>query len=248
MIDVLIGLCVGALVSLVGGGGASIYLGVLSTSLPTDIAVSTSLFVALPSLLAGTLSQMHIHNIRWDVGNRFIIAAIPSIIIGTIIGKVIPEFIYTLLVGALLLGIGCYTFIRNIRRKQSRDQVQQVSKPAIAYIFGVLAGLMVGIGGLSGGAMTVAGLTLLGIPAFTAAGTATYIMFAMSVIGFTSHAITTPIAWSTGFFLMIGAVIGSAIMPLLLAKIDTQKLNKPLGILMSCIVMFFGAKMMYSAW
>ncbi|WP_252898940.1 hypothetical protein [Secundilactobacillus odoratitofui] len=50
MYNILLGLLIGIFVSLIGGGGASLYLGVLSGQLATSTAVSTSLFVALPAL------------------------------------------------------------------------------------------------------------------------------------------------------------------------------------------------------
>lgn len=247
VVNLILGLCIGAFVSLVGGGGASLYLAVLTTQLPAPIAVSTSLFVALPALLVGTISQIHIHNVRWNIGNRFIIAAIPSIVVGTILGKFIPDHAYMVIIGILLFGLGCFTLVRNMRQNKSQGNTFSKSQPRIAHIFGIFAGLMVGIGGLSGGAITVAGLSLLGLPPFAATGTATYIMFVMSVVGFAGHAITTPIAWESGFFLMVGAMISSAIMPLLLSRIDVRKLNKPLGIIMGLFVMFFGAKMIITA-
>lgn len=81
MENILFGLLIGIFVSLIGGGGASLYLGVLSGQLSTATAVSTSLFVALPALFFGTLTQIHIHNVHFKIENQLIIAAVPSIII-----------------------------------------------------------------------------------------------------------------------------------------------------------------------
>jgi uncharacterized membrane protein YfcA len=61
------GFMIGVFVSLIGGGGASLYLGVLTSQLglATAVAVPTSLFVALPALFLGFLTQVRIHNVNF---------------------------------------------------------------------------------------------------------------------------------------------------------------------------------------
>lgn len=243
MYNIFLGLLIGIFVSLIGGGGASLYLGVLSGQLTTETAVSTSLFVALPALFFGTLTQIHIHNVRFKMGNRLIISAIPSIIIGTFLSKYIPEKIYTIVIGILLAVMGIIVLRKNLRRRQQINQ-KPSQRPIIAYLLGILSGLMVGLGGLSGGATTVAGLSMMGLSTFEAAGTTTYVLCAMSLVGFVSHLLTSTIAWSAGVTLMIGAIIGSILTPLVLTKLDLRKIDRPLGIFLGAVIIYFGAKML----
>lgn len=243
MINIVLGLLIGIFVSLIGGGGASLYLGVLSGQLPTSSAVSTSLFVALPALFFGTLAQIHIHNVHFKMGNQLIIAAIPSIIVGTFLSKYIPAKIYTIVIGLLLTVMGIIVLRKNLRR---RPQVAKTKtqRPLVAYALGILSGLMVGLGGLSGGATTVAGLSMMGLTTFEAAGTTTYVLCAMSLVGFISHLLTSTIAWTAGITLMIGAIIGSIVTPLVLTRLDLRKLDRPLGLLLGVVVVYFGIKML----
>lgn len=41
-----------------------------------------------------------------------------------------------------------------------------------------------------------------------------------------------------------GAVIGSVLTPLLLARLDIRRHDRPLGILLGCVIVFFGTKML----
>lgn len=246
MYNIFLGLLIGVFVSLIGGGGASLYLGVLSGQLPTDTAVSTSLFVALPALFFGTLTQFHIHNVHTKIGNQLIMSALPSIIIGTVIGKYIPEKVYGMMIGMLLIVMGLIVLRKNLRRHQ-QSAGEAHHKPLMAYLLGALSGLMVGLGGLSGGATTVAGLSMMGLSAFEAAGTTTYVLCAMSLVGFITHLLTGTIAWSAGLTLMVGAIVGSVLTPLVLTRLDLQKLDRPLGIFLGLVIVYFGMKMLIFA-
>lgn len=241
--NILFGLLIGIFVSLIGGGGASLYLGVLSDQLATSTAVSTSLFVALPALFFGTLTQIHIRNVHFKIGNRLIIAAIPSIMIGTFLARYIPEKMYTILIGVLLTVMGMLVLRKNLFLK---SQTATTSHPrhSLAYLLGILSGLMVGLGGLSGGATTVAGLSMMGLTTFEATGTTTYVLCAMALVGFVSHLLTSTIAWSAGITLMIGAIVGSIMTPLVLTKIDLRKLDHPLGLFLGVVIVYFGIKML----
>ncbi|WP_018142770.1 sulfite exporter TauE/SafE family protein [Alloscardovia criceti] len=250
MYNALFGFLIGVFVSLIGGGGASLYLGVLSGQLSTATAVSTSLFVALPALFFGTLSQMHIHNVQFKTGNRLILAALPSILVGTFLSRYIPETIYAILIGMLLIIMGAIVLRKNVlalgHHSVSNDSPEpQESKhgPWSAYGLGALSGLMVGLGGLSGGATTMAGLSIMGLSTFEAAGTSTYVLCAMSLVGFISHALTASIAWSAGATLMLGAIIGSVLTPLILSRINLKKIDSRFGIFLGILIIYFGVKM-----
>ncbi|BDZ29740.1 sulfite exporter TauE/SafE family protein [Lactiplantibacillus sp. WILCCON 0030] len=237
------GLMIGIFVSLIGGGGAALYLGVLTSQLglATAVAVPTSLLVALPALFFGFLTQMRIKNVDFHVGNQMILAAIPGILVGTISAQFIPQKLYNWIVGTIFIVMGGMVLLKAIRRqKKSRESAQQIW---IARGFGLLSGLMVGIGGLSGGATTAAGLTILGLTAVEAAGTATYVLTTMSAISLVGHLFTSTFAWQAGWLLMIGAIIGAIIMPLVIRRLDLAKVNRVLTPFLGLLIIYFGIKM-----
>lgn len=108
MLIVIYGFLIGAFVSLIGGGGASLYLGVLTSQLniPAPIAAPTSLFIALPALFFGFLTQLKVKNVDFKIGNKMVLSAIPGIIVGTISSKYIPLNIYNIIVGFILMIMG----------------------------------------------------------------------------------------------------------------------------------------------
>jgi uncharacterized membrane protein YfcA len=243
MLVVIYGFLIGAFVSLIGGGGASLYLGVLTSQLhiPAPIAAPTSLFIALPALFFGFLTQLKVKNVEFKIGNKMILSAIPGIVIGTISAKYIPLNVYNWIVGLILMVMGIIVLIKFFRHTESDNNKKDSNWLAIS--LGLLSGLMVGIGGLSGGATTVGGLTIMGLGAVEAAGTTTYVLWVMSLIGFISHLFTSQFAWTAGLGLMVGAIVGSVITPLVLKKMNYVKINTFLTPLLGVIIFYFGIKM-----
>lgn len=88
-----------------------------------------------------------------------------------------------------------------------------------AIFFGIMSGLMVGIGGLSGGGPIVAGLLLMGLDMIQAAATSSYVLVFNTIIGLFFHLSGGGVNWNFGIFLMIGSIIGAALTPILIKKI-----------------------------
>lgn len=245
MITIIYGFFIGIFVTLIGGGGASLYLGVLVNQLriPTQTAVATSLLIALPALFLGFLSQLRVHNVQFKVGNQMFVAALPGILIGTLLSGYIPQNIYNWIVGSILAIMGGIVLWKYFRT--NKKTTKSVGRTPMAIAFGLLSGLMVGIGGLSGGATTAAGLSILGLSTIEAAGTSTYILCLMSAVGFLSHLLNSPIAWTSGIGLMIGAAIGAGLTPLVLNRINQSSVNKFLTPFLGIIIIYFGVRMFF---
>ncbi|WP_208422404.1 sulfite exporter TauE/SafE family protein [Latilactobacillus fragifolii] len=254
MMIVLYGLVIGIFTSLLGGGGAALYLGVLTTKLglPINIAVPTSLLIAIPPLFFGFLIQKKNKNVQIELGNRMIIAAIPGIIIGTIFSKYISIAVYNLVVGVLILIMGLIIlikFLKDLRSTENRHiSLENLNHKSFFVILlsGLLSGIMVGTGGMSGGATVVAGLTVVGTPALEATGTSTYILCIMSIIGLLAHLFTSTINWHVGVALIIGAIIGNLITPITLKKLNFEKVNYVLTPILAVTIIYFGISMIIS--
>lgn len=240
---VLYGVLIGAFVTLIGGGGASLYLGVLVSQLGigTHSAVATSLFVALPALFFGFVSQWRVKNVHFQLGNQLLFAAIPAILIGTVVSPYIPQKIYSFIVGGILIAMGIIVLWKFFRSGDSKQK--KLRRPWVARSFGGLSGLMVGIGGLSGGATTAAGLAILGLTTVEAAGTSTYVLLGMSTLGFVFHLFNSVIVWKAGIGLMVGAIVGSVVTPLILSRLNAERINKILTPFLGIVIIYFGAKM-----
>ncbi|OIL97874.1 sulfite exporter TauE/SafE family protein, partial [Oenococcus oeni] len=227
---IVIGLIVGTFVILFGGGGAAIYLGILTgvVGLNASTAASTSLVTVLPSLILGVWTYYRQGTIKTRLGNQMLITAIPAVIIGSLISSYIPDNLYKWIVGIILILLGI-----NMLFQKQKSQVDPVMSKQInrkdrfkAGIFGIIGGLMVGVAGMSGGAPIIAGLFLIGLSTVNAVATSAYVLVFMSAIGTVFHIVGSQVDWNAGISLMVGALIGAAIGPRLLTRLTKSKVGK----------------------
>ncbi len=235
----VIGIIVGIFVISMGGGGGAIYLGVLTTlfHLPAATAASTSLITALPPLMLGVYTYARQKKIDFKTGNRMLIAALPAVIVGSLLAPHIPKMIYTIVIALVLILLGVQVLYQAIRPTKKSAASKSKGK---AYAYGLLSGLMVGIAGLSGGGPIVSGLLLMGLDMVNAAATSSYVLIGTSIVGALLHASNGQVDWTAGIGLMIGAMIGAGIAPFLMARLKHVSSWMPpiMGILM--IVMGIG--------
>ena len=97
LLMVVVGLAVGIFVISLGGGGGAIYLGALTAifQLSPGAAAATSIVTSLPALIMGSWSYYRRGLINFRLGNRMLIAAIPSIFVGSFISPWLPEPVLT---------------------------------------------------------------------------------------------------------------------------------------------------------
>lgn len=71
-----------------------------------------------------------------------------------------------------------------------------------AALYGLLAGLIVGVAGMSGGAVIIAGLFLLGLQDFQATATSIYVLVFMTITGAFFHIASGRVDWVAALPLM----------------------------------------------
>lgn len=201
----------GVFVISLGGGGGAIYLGVLTAlfNLPPATAAATSIVTALPALLVGAWSYYRRGMIEFRLGNRMLVAAIPSIFIGFWISPWLPEKLYKLVIGLILAALG----IRIIYKTYHRSAKQPTSSKWGSIAYGVIGGLMVGVAGLSGGGPITAGLLLLGVGMANASATSAYVLVGMSTVGALLHLSGGAVDWQAAGGLIVGSLVGALLAP-----------------------------------
>lgn len=65
----------------------------------------------------------------------------------------------------------------------------------------------------------------------------------MSAISLIGHPFTSTFAWQAGLVIMLGAILGSVITPLVIRKLDLVKVNKVLTPFLGILIIYFGIKM-----
>ena len=208
---IITGFIIGTLVISMGGGGAAIYLGVLTGifHLPAAVAAATSLFTAFPSLCVGAYSHYRTGNVEAKVGNRMLLAALPATIVGSIISPFIPTKIYTWVIAIILILLGIQIIARQYlphRNKTASGNTKRLQ----AIGFGIVSGLMVGVAGLSGGGPILAGLLLMGLDTRHAAHKSSHVLVGPTWLGRAFPMSRVQVACS----LRLGLIVGALIVPL----------------------------------
>ncbi|WP_125770735.1 sulfite exporter TauE/SafE family protein [Companilactobacillus furfuricola] len=235
---IIAGIIIGTIVIALGGGGAAFYLGILTAvfHLPPEAAAATSLVTALPSLLIGATTYAKQKRIKFKIGNILVLSALPSVLIGSLLSPYIPEKIYTWIIGLILMILG----LRILLKRQSKPKANPNKAQAILY--GAIAGLMVGVSGLSGGGMVLAGLILLGLNTFDAMATSTYVLTATSALGALMHATAGKVNWTIGLPLIAGAIIGAILAPQLVKILAKTKHPEYVNYFIAILLIIMGAK------
>ena len=239
----VLGFLVGGIVISLGGGGAAFFLSILTGvgHLSASSAAATSLFVGLPALMVGSYSHWRTGNMCFHEGNQMLIAALPSTIIGSLVAKYIPETIYSWIIFIIFILLGVQMLLQSFHR--NTPVKNKTHRSGMTYVFGILSGLMVGIAGLSGGGPLVAGLLLIGLTMQQAAATSSYVLVITSIVGLFLHATQGHTAWVMGAVLMIGALLGSAIAPRFLSRLNPQKVTLVLRPIMGLFLILMGLKL-----
>ena len=242
LVFLIIGFLVGLLVISTGGGGAAIYLGLLTSvfGLAPAVAASTSLFTAFPSLVVGAYGHYRTGQIHFKVGNQMLLTAIPATVVGALLAPYIPNDVYTWIVALILTGLGVQVLVKRFLSHSNKPVRHQGIQAAI---YGMLSGVMVGVAGLSGGGPIIAGLLVLGLDMLPAAATSSYVLVGTSLVGLLFHLSANNIDWNVGIGLMIGAVLGALCAPRLLMHVDPAYLNYYIKHYMGILLLFMGLRM-----
>ena len=224
---VVVGLLVGTFVIALGSGGGSIYVGLLTAVLGLDpaVATATALVTTLPSLVIGTWGYYEKKRMDFHKGNRMLISALPSVIICSIVSFWIPKAAYSYILASILFFVGGVILYKAFRKKKnekpakgdgtrggsSRKMWEVIT---IYTVFGVLGGVMAGIGGMSGGEPIFAGLLLLGDDVFETISTSSWVVICMGILGASVHLIGGHVDWGAAIPLTIGATCGALAAPI----------------------------------
>lgn len=232
---IITGFIIGTIVITLVGGGAAFYLGILTTvfGLGPASAAATSLVTSFPSLLIGSYSYFRLHKIKLKIAWRMIIFAVPAVVVGSLLSPHIPAKIYSFIIGGILAILGIQTLF-------SKQDGHKKPNKWLAPIYGVISGLMVGIGGLSGGGPVVAGLLVMGTDMVTAAATSSLVLVVMTATGLIFHLSAGNVDWSVGLGLMFGAIMGSFLAPVLLGKLDPKKFTKYVKPILGVLLVVMG--------
>ena len=249
----VVGFIVGLLIISLGGGGGAVYVGILTAffNIPPAIAATTSLATPIPTTAVGTFSHWKAGNVNWRFGFTMLIGGAVGSIVGSLCSGFLPENLYNKITGLILLLLAVQMLISYMKKKRKNSDTQNVnsvnkkSNTVKAVCFGLLGGIMSGLVGLSGGGPIIAGLMILGCQALETVGTSVLVLFGIAVTGFLTHLGIGTIDWKLVGLLTIGTVCGAFVGPLLLKRINKQKLEKVLRPILFFMIVVMGSMEMF---
>lgn len=249
----IVGFIVGLLIISLGGGGGAVYVGILTAffNIPPAIAATTSLATTIPTTAVGTFSHWKAGNVNWRFGLTMLIGGAVGSVVGSLCSGFLPEGLYNRITGLILLLLAVQMLVSYMKKKRKVDDTQNVnsinkkSNTVKAVCFGLLGGIMSGLVGLSGGGPIIAGLMILGCQTLETVGTSVLVLFGIAVTGFLTHLGIGAIDWELVGLLTIGTVCGAFVGPLLLKRINKQKLEKILQPVLFLMIVIMGGMEMF---
>ncbi|OFT08080.1 transporter [Lactobacillus sp. HMSC24D01] len=242
LLVVVCGFLIGFFVISTGGGGAALYLGVLTglCGLSAAHAVDTSLLTAIPALCFGALSFYRHGNVNVKLARQFLYFALPTVIVASLLARYIPEKIYAPLIGLVLVVLGVQMYFRKVRQTEDIH----VDRVKAAY-YAILSVLMIGIGGLSGGGVIMAGLLAMGEDMLGTVATSSFILVWTSLIGAVMHMTGGGVSYFYALLLIIGSVTGALIAPRVLSRVNRATFDRIFKPVISLIVILMGLQMIF---
>ncbi|MEK1372162.1 sulfite exporter TauE/SafE family protein [Limosilactobacillus fermentum] len=242
LLVVVCGFLIGFFVISTGGGGAALYLGVLTglCGLSAAHAVDTSLLIAIPALCFGALSFYRHGNVNVKLARQFLYFALPTVIVASLLARYIPKKIYAPLIGLVLVVLGVQMYFRKVRQTEDIH----VDRVKAAY-YAILSGLMIGIGGLSGGGVIMAGLLAMGEDMLGTVATSSFILVWTSLIGAVMHMTGGGVSYFYALLLIIGSVTGALIAPRVLSRVNRATFDRICKPVISLIVILMGLQMIF---
>lgn len=247
----VLGLVIGLFGTMLGGGGGFFFLPILTLVLkvPAQTAVITSLVATLPICAVGSIGHYRKDNIDFKTVAMFAVAGI----LGAFAGAAIAGKIST---GQLKTGFGIYSIVIALnmafstwkKKRALMNGTRQKSDPlsrkiARGSFFGLVAGTVTGIFGVSATAPVLAGLFTMRIPLKMVIGTSLLLILINTLFAVSAHLLIGKIDLTLVYFLTAGSATGAIIGPVLLTKTNTDHSENRIKYWYAAVMMALGVIM-----
>jgi uncharacterized membrane protein YfcA len=208
---VLAGLIIGTLGTLIGAGGGFILVPLLLIfypELPPEVTTAISIAVVSVNAISGTAAYARSGRIDYKAGVQFALYTIPGSILGVLVVQYIPQKLFNVLFGILLLLLSVYLIYKNRKTtvydtapvaRQGYKHSIVIDKQGHRYeysynavlgnIVSVLVGFISPLLGIGGGIIHVpAMVNWLKFPVHIATATSHFILAVMATVSVIVHA------------------------------------------------------------
>ena len=223
LVAIPFGLAIGIALGMLGGGGSVLAVPVLVYVLGQSVhqATTASLVVVTAGALAGGLGHARESHLCWRHAGAFVLAAIPGIVAGTVLGNAVSGSILIAAFAVIMLIAAAATWRKasqpSTEGRVNEDPVCPPLRQARTLATGLLIGAMTGFFGVGGGFLIVPALTVfLALSMRLAIGTSLAIITATSALALTTHLLTgrgldIPVTAAMTAACVVGALAGTSL-------------------------------------
>ena len=240
LLAVAVGLVVGAVVGLVGAGGAIIAVPALVylVGLPPHQAVPTSLIVVGLSALAAVLPRARTA-VDWPLALIVGLAGFPASWAGAWLGRRLDPDVLMLVFAAVMVLAGL-----RMALAPAGDAAPPVSgsrRIVLGLAVGLAVGFLTGLLGVGGGFLIIPALTLiLHLPAGRAVGTSLAVIVMNSASGFAAHVPGLALDWPLTALFAGAAVLSSLAATGLAARLDDRVVARAFAAVIFAVAAWVG--------
>ena len=259
IIIVTAGLLIGAIGTLIGAGGGFILVPLLLIFYPElepETITAISMAVVSVNAISGTFAYARSGRIDYRAGVVFALYTIPGSILGVFTIQYIPQHLFNVLFGILLIGLSIYLFFRNRKAAASEPVIKEgytrhtltdrkgnvydySYNPVIGNLVSVIVGYISPLLGIGGGIIHVPAMSnWLRFPVHVATATSHFILAVMATVSVITHAISgtydNEATVKMILLLALGVVPGAQIGALLSHKIKSNVIIQSLAV---CLIL-----------
>lgn len=237
----LLSLFIGALLGLLGGGGAILTLPMLVyiVGVEPKVAIAMSLFVVGSTSIVGSTIHARARRVQWRVGGVFGVAAMAGAFNGGRIAHFVPATVLLVAFAVMMLVTAVAMFRKRAETLDSPRPVALVRMLILGIAVGVLSGLV----GAGGGFLIVPALTLFGgLSMRDAVGTSLFVIALQSFAGFAGHIGHVSLDWTLALVVTGTAVLGATLGSSLAARVSTHLLRRGFAWLVLAMAVFMLGK------
>jgi len=256
ILNVIIGILVGMIGTLIGAGGGFIlipYLVLVEKFTPQQ-AAGTSLFMVFFNALSGSIAYIRQKRVDFRTAFYFALATIPGAVLGAYLNSFLHSRIFNVLFALLLLFLAARTFFhrpapvnkekedKKIPGQETREIIDRDgNKYEYSFNLWLGVGISLGVGvissllGIGGGIIHVPLMGFLGFPIHIATATSHFILVITSLIGVISHISYGHVVFAKAIAYALGAIIGAQIGARISSKISGNTIKKGLAIALALV-------------
>ncbi len=247
LIFLAMGVFVGFFAGLLGIGGGSVMVPILSLSFiqlgfstehVIHMALGTSMATILPGAYASTRTHHQHKAVNWTIVKQMT----PGILIGTTLGTVFAYFSTTMFLKYFFVGFIFFLaaqLVFNVKPRASRALPGTFGM----LLFGGLMGFVASLAGIGGAVLTITFLTYCNVKIHDAIGTSAAVGFPIAVAGTVGYIVTGMMdhdlpKWTVGY-VYVPAFIGIAITSFFVAPLGARLAHKlPVATLKKVFMVF----------